>query len=161
MTDHPPRLAIAVVDDDQRILESLGSLLESADYAVRLLPSALALLESGCLAEIDCLISDIDMPVMDGFELLRTVHLARPELPIILITDTPTCWIDCRKSARVTAVCSRNRSTGRNYSWPSATPCRIHSRVGPSRDSQNLERERFSSLAFSFRDIGASHASDP
>jgi FixJ family two-component response regulator len=89
MTDHPFRLAIAVVDDDQRILESLGSLLESADYAVRLLPSALALLESGCLAEIDCLISDIDMPVMDGFELLRTVHLTRPELPIILITGHP------------------------------------------------------------------------
>jgi DNA-binding NtrC family response regulator len=35
------------------------------------------------------LISDIDMPVMDGFELLRVAHAARPELPVILITGHP------------------------------------------------------------------------
>ena len=67
MTEHPPSFTIAVVDDDQRIPKSLEYLLESADHAVRLFASAAALLESGCLAEIDCLISDIDMPVMDGF----------------------------------------------------------------------------------------------
>jgi len=89
VTDHPPGFTIAVVDDDQRILESLERLLESADHAVRLFASGAALLESGYLAEIDCLISDIDMPVMDGFELLRAMHVARPELPIILITGHP------------------------------------------------------------------------
>src|ERR1700730_18632370 len=89
MTDHPSGFTIAVVDDDQRILESLKNLLESADHAVRLFASAKALFESGCLAEIDCLISDIDMPVMDGFELLRAVRAAMPELPIILITGFP------------------------------------------------------------------------
>src|SRR6266403_886950 len=89
MTDHPPGFTIAVVDDDRRILESLKNLLESADYAVRSFASAAALLESDCLAEIDCLISDIDMPVMDGLELLRVVRAARPELPVILITGHP------------------------------------------------------------------------
>jgi FixJ family two-component response regulator len=89
MTEHPHGFTIAVVDDDQRILASLENLLESADHAVRSFASAAALLDSGCLAEIDCLISDIDMPVMDGFELLRGVHAARPELPIILITGHP------------------------------------------------------------------------
>ena len=89
MTDQPPAFIIAVVDDDQRILESLKNLLESADHAVRSFASATALLESGCVAEIDCLISDIGMPVLDGFELLRLVHSARPELPIILITGRP------------------------------------------------------------------------
>src|SRR5438093_7553744 len=89
MTDHPPGFTIAVVDDDRRILESLKNLLESADYAVRSFASAAALLESGCLAEIDCLISDIDMPAMDGFELMRVVHRDRPELPVILITGHP------------------------------------------------------------------------
>jgi FixJ family two-component response regulator len=82
----PANPIIAVVDDDQRILESLGILLESADFAIRLFSSATALLESGCLAEIDCLVSDIGLPVMDGFELMRLVQAARPELPIILIS---------------------------------------------------------------------------
>ena len=89
MTDPNPSATIGVVDDEQRILESLGTLLESADYAVRLFSSAKALLESTHLAEIDCLISDIDMPVMDGFQLLRVLKATRPELPIILITGHP------------------------------------------------------------------------
>jgi FixJ family two-component response regulator len=89
MTDHPPGCTIAVVDDDRRILESLKNLLESADYAVRSFASAAALLESDCLADINCLISDIDMPLMDGFELMRVAHAARAELPVILITGYP------------------------------------------------------------------------
>lgn len=89
MIDLPPSFTIAVIDDDAGILKSLGDLLESADHAVHPFASGTALLESGCLARIDCLISDIDMPVMDGFELIRVVHAARPTLPIILITGHP------------------------------------------------------------------------
>jgi FixJ family two-component response regulator len=89
MTDQSSGYVIAVVDDDPGILRSLENLLESADHAVCLFASAGALLESGCLAEIDCLVSDIDMPAMDGFELLRVVHAARPALPIILVTGHP------------------------------------------------------------------------
>ena len=80
---------IAVIDDDPRILRSLEDLLESADYAVRAFASGAALLESGRLGEIACVISDVDMPGMDGFELLRLVHEARPGLPAILITGYP------------------------------------------------------------------------
>ena len=88
-TGHPRRFVIAVVDDDRSVLESLEMLLASAEYHVRLFSSALALLESGGLREIDCLISDVGMPVIDGFDLARTVQAARPELPVILITGRP------------------------------------------------------------------------
>ena len=86
MSDPASRFMVAVVDDDRRVLGSLAALLESADYVVRPYDSAAAMLESGSLAEIDCLISDVGMPVMDGFELLQRVRAARPELPVILIS---------------------------------------------------------------------------
>jgi FixJ family two-component response regulator len=86
MADHPRGFITAVVDDDQGVLESLEDLLQSAGHTVRVFASAAALLESGSLTEIDCLISDIDLPRIDGFELLRLANAARPELPVILIT---------------------------------------------------------------------------
>ena len=89
MTERYSSLVVAVVDDDPSILRSLEYLLESADYPVRVFTSGTALLESGCLHEIACLISDIDMPGMDGFELLRLIRAARPTLPTILITGYP------------------------------------------------------------------------
>lgn len=77
---------VAVVDDDFRILESLEELLASAGHAVRPFLGARALLADACLSEIDCLIADIGMPVIDGFELQRLVRDARPELPVLFIT---------------------------------------------------------------------------
>jgi|SRR5215510_1539989 len=78
------RPVVAVVDDDLRIMESLKDLLESAGHSVRLFSSAALLLDN--LSEIDCLVSDVGMPVMDGFKLRGLVQAARPELPVILIT---------------------------------------------------------------------------
>jgi FixJ family two-component response regulator len=80
----PP--VIAVVDDDAGMRRSLESLLESAGYMVRLFPSATSLLDGIDLAAIDCLVTDIVMPLMDGLQLERIVHQDRPELPVILIT---------------------------------------------------------------------------
>ena len=77
---------VAVVDDDSRVLESLEDLLESAGHTVHLFRSAQALLEDEAFGRIDCLISDIGMPVIDGFDLERLARAARPELPVILIT---------------------------------------------------------------------------
>ena len=77
---------LAVIDDDERVLESLENLLESAGHTVRLFTSAQAFLEDEAFAKVDCVISDIGMPAIDGFELERLARAARPELPVILIT---------------------------------------------------------------------------
>ena len=89
VTARPSGFVIAVVDDDEGILRSLEYLLESADYAVRSFTSAQALLASDALRDVACLISDVDMPGMDGFELLAQIHVVRPGLPTILITGYP------------------------------------------------------------------------
>ena len=79
------RSVVAVVDDDHRTLEALADLLEAAGYDVRLYSSAAAFREGG-LSDVDCLISDISMPDMNGIELRRLALSERPELPVILIT---------------------------------------------------------------------------
>jgi FixJ family two-component response regulator len=83
------RFVVAVVDDDHRTLESLADLLEAEGYEVRLYSSATMVWTRGGLSEIDCLISDIGMPDMNGFELRRLALSERPELPVILITGRP------------------------------------------------------------------------
>jgi FixJ family two-component response regulator len=80
------RYVIAIADDDRRVLQSLGDLLESAGYAVRLFNSAEAFLQADEVNEIDALISDIRMPGVDGIELQQRVGIERPQLPVILIT---------------------------------------------------------------------------
>ncbi len=78
---------VAVVDDDNRVLQSLGDLLESDNYTVRLYSSADELLQSKSgVMDLDCLISDIDIPGMNGFELQRAAKAEKPGLPVILIT---------------------------------------------------------------------------
>ncbi len=80
------RAVIALVDDDPRVLEAMANLLESEGYSVRLYASAEAALAAPCIGDVDCLIADIYMPGMDGFELQRRVGTVRPELPVILFT---------------------------------------------------------------------------
>lgn len=77
---------VAVVDDDSRVLESLGDLLESAGYEAQVFASAREFLDSGVLPSIGCLISDVCMPDVDGWKLLALATRERPNLPVILIT---------------------------------------------------------------------------
>lgn len=94
---------IAVVDDDSRLLESLENLLESAGYTVRTFSSPRALLMAG-LADLDCLITDIGMPEMDGFQLRDAVGKSRPDLPIFMVTGRHEIADHPGKAALVTAL---------------------------------------------------------
>jgi len=80
---------IAVVDDDEHVLESMKNLLESYGYRVLPYSSATAFLADEVLFDIECLISDVSMPIMDGFELQLRVGKDCPRLPVILITARP------------------------------------------------------------------------
>jgi FixJ family two-component response regulator len=79
------RPIVAVVDDDPRVCESLEDLLESAGYCVNAFDAAEAFLASDH-SHSDCLITDIGLPGMDGFELHEIVKRSKPRLPVFLIT---------------------------------------------------------------------------
>jgi FixJ family two-component response regulator len=71
------------------VRESLRELLQSVDKEVLSYASGEALLRSGQLGDINCVISDFGLPGMNGIELLRAVHAIRADIPIIIITARP------------------------------------------------------------------------
>ena len=77
---------IAIVEDDRHLHMALESLLESAGYEMLLYSSGEDFLGSDRLQDINCLISDIGLPGINGIDLLRVVHASRPYLPVIIIT---------------------------------------------------------------------------
>ena len=79
-------LVIAIVDDDPQLLDSLGDLLVSAGHVVHPFSSGQAFLESDRLTHVDCLVTDITMPDLDGFELHQAINAKRPGMPVIFIT---------------------------------------------------------------------------
>lgn len=79
------RAEIAVIDDDEAVLESFRFMLEAAGYEVLAYPSALAFLESGPRRP-RCLILDQHMPRMSGLELAARLRAKGLGIPIMLIT---------------------------------------------------------------------------
>ena len=77
---------IAVVDDDVSVRESLDSLLRSAGLKVRVFGSAEEFLDAEPRSEVDCLILDVRLTGMNGFELHRQLLSRSWEVPVIFMT---------------------------------------------------------------------------
>ena len=85
----PNASLISVVEDDQFFRESMRRLMRSLGYSVEAFPSAADFLASPRLVETACLIADVHMPAMTGFELYTHLIAAGYAIPTILITAYP------------------------------------------------------------------------
>ncbi len=81
---------IAIVDDDAAIRNALSSLLRSMGYAARLFPTADAFLADESQPPPDCVLTDVQMPGMNGLQLQAEIRRRRPDLPVIVITAFPS-----------------------------------------------------------------------
>lgn len=80
------RPVIAIIDDDDNVRTSLDSLLRSYGYSVHLFADAERFLASGILASFDCIVSDIQMPGMNGLQMYQRVLSQEHAIPVIFIT---------------------------------------------------------------------------
>ena len=77
---------VAIVDDDESVRESLPDLLREFGFATHSFSSAEEFLTSDRLVQTGCLILDIAMPGMTGFDLQRELRLRGHRIPIIFIS---------------------------------------------------------------------------
>lgn len=77
---------VHIVDDDQAVRSSLGDLLESMKYSVRLYSSASEFLSAALPDGPGCLVLDVRLPDTSGLELQEYLRKAELPMPIILMT---------------------------------------------------------------------------
>jgi FixJ family two-component response regulator len=83
---------ICIVDDDPAIRRALGRLVESVGLRVEAFASPAEFLDSGPTGEVGCLLLDVQLPGMDGFELHDRMIEAGMGVPVIFITAHPEVY---------------------------------------------------------------------
>jgi len=85
------RPLIAVVDDDQSVLNSVARLLRSVGYAVATFSTGPEFLGSIATSSPRCLVLDVQMPDMNGLELQTRLTDLGHQMPVVFITanDSP------------------------------------------------------------------------
>lgn len=86
-----PKKTILCVDDNEQTLSVRTFLLETRGY--RVIPAlspqhALEVVEQSIPGSLDLLLSDLNMPQMDGNELVRRAKQLQPALPAMIVSGT-------------------------------------------------------------------------
>lgn len=83
---------IVVVEDDASMSKAIARILRAGGHQATVFSSAELALEDDVTSTADCLVLDIELPGMSGFELYRQVTQRGDKPPAIFITahDEPT-----------------------------------------------------------------------
>ena len=84
--------SIVVVEDDTGMSKAIQWLLRAAGFRVVVFSSAEKLLQTDAVDSAACLVLDIHLPGLSGFDLLRRLVASGHALPVIFITahDDPS-----------------------------------------------------------------------
>jgi FixJ family two-component response regulator len=77
---------IAIVDDDASVRAAIRGVIESGDLHAVVFPSAEAFLASGELQSTACIVTDVQMPGMSGFDLQRRLAENGAAVPVIFVS---------------------------------------------------------------------------
>jgi len=83
-------LVVVVVDDDQMILRTITALLEAVGFDVLPTTSAAEAMQIVTACRPDAVLTDLQMPEMDGVELAHALQRETPEVPVVVMTGAPS-----------------------------------------------------------------------
>lgn len=95
---------ISVLDDDPSVRAAINNLLESRGYVVHTFASAQEFLRSPDWNDTSCVITDVQMPLMTGIDLLTQMRAHGSATPFIFITAFPDESVRLR-ALKAGAIC--------------------------------------------------------
>ena len=78
--------SVYVVDDDASVREAVGSLIRSAGFKLKAFASANEFLASPRVEVPSCLVLDVELPGLSGFDLQQELAKSDTQIPIIFLT---------------------------------------------------------------------------
>lgn len=79
---------VLIVDDNSNVLDIYSAMLEMLGYETFAFTDPHTAMSKMSLADFDLLITDYDMPGMNGFELCTKLSMTRPGLPVIIMSGS-------------------------------------------------------------------------
>ena len=79
-------IQVLLVEDDRALREALADTLLLAGHDYRAVGSAEEALEAAAREPFNLVVSDVNMPGMDGHQLLSLLRVRHPQLPVLLMT---------------------------------------------------------------------------
>jgi len=92
-------LAVAVIDDDEPFRAALIESLLSLGYGARGFASAEEFIALAGEVSCDCVITDVHMPGMSGFDLKKVLTARESGVPVIMITARAEANLEARAVA--------------------------------------------------------------
>ena len=88
---------VAIVDDEEPVRKALKRLLRASGLEAETYASGKDFLEASALRRPDCVVLDLHMPDMSGFQVLNEMRAAQRMLPTVVITayDEPGAREQC------------------------------------------------------------------
>ncbi len=81
---------VLLVEDEISISNAVKKMLEIKGYSVTAVYDGLSAVKSAEAGQFDAIILDVMLPVMDGFEVLRTIRKDRVGTPVLMLTARTT-----------------------------------------------------------------------
>ncbi|WP_186074922.1 response regulator transcription factor [Burkholderia gladioli] len=101
MLTHP---VVSIIDDDSSVRLATRSLVRSLGWNVRVYESAEAFLDADEVADVACIISDVQMPGLSGLEMYECLLERGAAPPVIFITSFPS-EATLRHAMKLGAIC--------------------------------------------------------
>ena len=96
--------SILLIEDDPHESEAYARALRLADFEVHIVRSGEAAIDVLSRRSFDALATDVGLPGMDGFAVLRAARQRDPDLPVLVITGAP--------SVETATMAATNRAVG-------------------------------------------------
>ena len=90
---------ISVIDDDESFRTALVGLLRMLGYEAKGFASAVEFINNGGEGSCDCIITDINMSGMSGFDLIQLLIARGSTVPIIMVTGRPEPGLEAKVAA--------------------------------------------------------------